>query len=77
MVKHHNNSELVHDAYEIAHIIPHEGDVEEETSSESQSEDDEDHSEDEDYSGDDDVSKFINELKVKNRFNSYFKLFLF
>jgi hypothetical protein len=59
MVKHHNNSELVHDAYEIAHIIPHEGDVGEETSSESQTD-----SDDEDYSGDDDVSKYINELKV-------------
>lgn len=59
MVKHHNNSELVHDAYEIAHIIPHEGDVAEETSSESQTE-----SDDEDYSGDDDVSKYINELKT-------------
>jgi DNA repair exonuclease SbcCD ATPase subunit len=58
MVKNHANAELVHDAYEIAHIIPHEGEVEEETSSESQSE-----SEEEDYSGDDDVSKYINELK--------------
>jgi hypothetical protein len=57
MVKHHLNAELVHDAYEIAHIIPREGDVEEETSSESQSDSDED------YSGDDDVSKYISEWK--------------
>jgi len=57
MVKHHLNSELVHDAYEIAHIIPREGDVEEETSSESQSDSDED------YSGDEDVSKYISEWK--------------